>query len=89
MIKINDLRKTLGLTIKRIGVVRFLITANILDTLMMEAIGSLEISVLTGPTRRHIPEDGILHSHRNETLKSRIALTGWAQWGRRYMFPVW
>jgi hypothetical protein len=25
-----------------------------------------------------IPEDGILHSHRSENLKSCIALTGWA-----------
>jgi hypothetical protein len=24
----------------------------------------------------HIPEDGILHSHRSENLKSYIALTG-------------
>jgi hypothetical protein len=26
----------------------------------------------------HIPEDDILHSHCRETLKSYIALTGWA-----------
>jgi hypothetical protein len=26
----------------------------------------------------YIPEDGILHSHRRENLKSDIALTGWA-----------
>jgi hypothetical protein len=26
----------------------------------------------------YIPEDDILHSHRRETLKSYIALTGWA-----------
>jgi hypothetical protein len=25
----------------------------------------------------YIPEDGILHSHRSENLKSYIALTGW------------
>jgi hypothetical protein len=25
----------------------------------------------------HIPEDGILHSHRLENLKSYKALTGW------------
>jgi hypothetical protein len=29
-------------------------------------------------TRCSIPEDGILHSHRRENLKSYIALTGWA-----------
>jgi hypothetical protein len=29
----------------------------------------------------YIPEDGILHSHRRENLKSYIALTGWALGG--------
>jgi hypothetical protein len=29
------------------------------------------------PTRRHIPEDGILHSDRRENIKSYIALTDW------------
>jgi hypothetical protein len=28
--------------------------------------------------RRNIPEDGILHSHRHESLKSYIEVTGWA-----------
>jgi hypothetical protein len=46
--------------------------------LMMEAIRSPKTSALTRATRRHIPEDGILHSHRRENLKSYIALTGWA-----------
>jgi hypothetical protein len=27
-------------------------------------------------TRRHIPEDGIIHSHRRENLKSYMVLTG-------------
>jgi hypothetical protein len=35
-------------------------------------------SVLTRATRRNIPEDDILHSHRRENPKSYIALTGWA-----------
>jgi hypothetical protein len=26
----------------------------------------------------YIPEDGTLHSHRREYLKSYVALTGWA-----------
>jgi hypothetical protein len=26
----------------------------------------------------YIPEDGILHGHRHENLKSYIALTAWA-----------
>jgi hypothetical protein len=49
----------------------------ILVTLMMEALGSSKTSVLTRATRRNIPEDTILHSHRREILKSYIALTGW------------
>jgi hypothetical protein len=50
----------------------------ILVTLIKEALSSSETSVLTRATRRNIPEDGILHSHRRENLKSYIALTGWA-----------
>jgi hypothetical protein len=40
------------------------------STLKMEAILSSETSVHTRSTHRHIPEDGILHSHRCENLKS-------------------
>jgi hypothetical protein len=41
------------------------------STLTMEAISSFETSVhKRSTTRRHIPEDGILHSHRRENLKS-------------------
>jgi hypothetical protein len=36
----------------------------------MEAIHSSETSVNTISTRRHIPEDDLLHSHRRENLKS-------------------
>jgi hypothetical protein len=66
------------------SVLRFLVTASvvpsspILVTVMMEAIGSSETSVLTKTTRRHIPEGGILHRHRRESLSSYLALTGWA-----------
>jgi hypothetical protein len=44
------------------------------STLKMEAIRSAETSVHTRSTRRHIPEDGILHSHRCENLKSYKSL---------------
>jgi hypothetical protein len=60
------------------------VTANVgfnslnLFILMIEAIIFSETLALTRDTRRHGPEDGILHSYRHEGLKSDIALTGWA-----------
>jgi hypothetical protein len=67
---------------------RLLFTASVfprpplLVTLIMEAPHSYETSVFTRATLRTIPEDGIRHSHRRESLKSYIALTGWNMWRR-------
>jgi hypothetical protein len=73
---------------------RLLVRANVLPsspilvTLMKNVLSSSETSVLTSATRRNIPEDAILHSHRRETLKSYIALTVWTLYQRRNVSPV-
>jgi hypothetical protein len=41
----------------------------------MEAKYSSEASLLTRPTRHHIPVDGIVHSHRCESLKYYIGIS--------------
>jgi hypothetical protein len=57
------------------SVLQLSVTANvrtslILSTLKMEATRSSETSFRTRSTRRCIPEDGVLHSHDCENLKS-------------------
>jgi hypothetical protein len=77
---LSELATTLAATR---NAVELIITANvvasslILSTLKMEVIPPSETSVLTRATRRHIPEDDILHSHRRENLNSYIAFPGW------------
>jgi hypothetical protein len=48
----------------------FFLAHGISSTLKMEETCSSETSVYNKPTRRHIPDDDILHSHRRENLKS-------------------
>jgi hypothetical protein len=45
----------------------------ILVNLMMEALSTSETSILTRATRRNIPQDAILYSHRSENTKSYTA----------------
>jgi hypothetical protein len=48
----------------------------------------LVTAVLTRATRRNIPEDTILHSHRRENLKSYINLKVFTHFTFLYITPI-
>jgi hypothetical protein len=81
--RIGELGTTQAVTSNQRTLPRLLVTANvfpssrILVTLMKEELSSSKTPVLTRATRRNVPEDDTLHSHRRENLKSYIALTVW------------
>jgi hypothetical protein len=53
----------------------YFLTRIISSTLKIKMTSSSKTSVYTKPARHHIAEDGILHSHRRENLKSYGAIS--------------
>jgi hypothetical protein len=55
-------------------VTRIVELRTILVALLKETLNFAETSVLTRATRRNIPDDAILLSHRSENLKSYVSI---------------
>jgi hypothetical protein len=72
-IKLNKNRRILSSGMwRRVDLVSPDVSEKLIASLKMVAIRSSETTFHTKSTRRHIPEDGILHTHRRENLKSYI-----------------
>jgi hypothetical protein len=75
---------------------QLIVTANVVPswktpvTLMIEALLSSKMALLTKVARRHIPEDGILHSHVLSSVKTNLQLnirfTIWEYWVLRALY---
>jgi hypothetical protein len=75
MLTVNfQFRKILSSGIQLLATANAVPSSLILFIPMMEVICSSEMSVLTRATQRYIPEDGVLHSHQRENLKSYISI---------------
>jgi hypothetical protein len=65
------------ISVTRISVLRMLVTAIVVPN-SPHAGGHDPVRYqFYKSTRRHMPEDTILHSHRRDILKSYITLNGW------------
>jgi hypothetical protein len=77
---VSEERITSIMRVERINLLGTALAANVIPcslillTLMMEVTRSSETSVLKRSSQRQIPEDGILHSHLRETLRSYVVL---------------